>query len=278
MTTPKKFICILGIILTVIIIYRLIPKDLRTTGKIYIYATSNGLEVDKIEYRYQSEYSEDLDDICIRINNFYKYSKEERMAYAWGLYSTVLNEQYYSLEIYSANEEYNYKGLSKAEIEEDKEEEKQIKIAEEKAKEERLIQEYSSYEIPIVGMREEGLDYTQIGIHSSMEKCLDFDILNKVHKHRKYYWRNIGEYVFISVTVRYRKHNSNRVDDYEDYPDDNGYVYSVTYEKKENQLRVMIIGPKRYLTQLILMTFCDEVRKNMDSNEKRVWGIHTKNA
>ncbi len=206
---------------------------MRTTGKIYIYAISNGLEVDKIEYRYKSEYSEDLDDICIRINNFYKYSKEERMAYAWGLYSTILNEQYYFMEIYSANEEYDYKGLSKAEIEE----EKQITIAEEKAKEERLIQEYSSYEIPIVGMREEGLDYTQIGIHSSMEKCLDFDNLNKVHKQKEYYWQNIGEYVFISVTVKYRKHNSNRVDDYEDYPDDNGYVYSVTYEKKGESIK-----------------------------------------
>lgn len=80
-----------------------------------------------------------------------------------------------------------------------------------------------------VGMRESQLEDTVLGKPDSVELCRDFYKLQTRAQSKTYEWESTNDHGWYKVTVRYRKHNSNRFDDYEDLPSDNGYVSSITW-------------------------------------------------
>lgn len=91
--------------------------------------------------------------------------------------------------------------------------------------------------LPSVGMREEYLEYTSLGKADSIEECKDFYHLVARAQSKTYEWEATGDHGWYIVTVRYRKHRSNRVDDYEDLPPNNGYVESITYIGTDGRLK-----------------------------------------
>ena len=95
-------------------------------------------------------------------------------------------------------------------------------------REEELRREYGE-EYPCLGMREEALPYTILGEPDRITKCRDFDILEPRAQSKEYEWGEPFKPGYYSVTVWYKKHLSNRVDDYVEYPPDNGYVFSIYY-------------------------------------------------
>lgn len=97
-----------------------------------------------------------------------------------------------------------------------------------KKREQELREQYGdSY--PTLGMREEALPYTILGKPDRITKCRDFDILEPRAQSKEYEWGEPFKSGYYSVTVWYKKHLSNRVDDYVEYPPDNGYVFSIYY-------------------------------------------------
>lgn len=80
-----------------------------------------------------------------------------------------------------------------------------------------------------IGMRESELRSTILGAPDSVEKCRDFDVLVARARHKTYKWEMTAEHGWYKITVRYRRHNSRRFDDYEDLPADNGYVTDITW-------------------------------------------------
>ncbi len=169
----------------------------------------------------------------IESEDFYKLSKSERNAFFF--YETIpTSDRYYIISINSNGYKYDNSNMGRTldEIEEDEkkleEEEEAKRIAEEKT----LSARYSDIEMPCLGMREEGLPYTKIGKPDKVEPCLNFTHLDKEHKSKKYTWKNVDEHISeLHVTVWYQQHNSHYVDDYTDYPDDNGYVESIWMQK-----------------------------------------------
>lgn len=92
-------------------------------------------------------------------------------------------------------------------------------------------------ELPYVGMREEHLRYTSLGEPDSIEKCRDFDKLQTRAQYKTYEWEATSEHGWYKITVRYRKHNSHKVDDYVDLPTSNGYVSSITYTDENGRMQ-----------------------------------------
>lgn len=95
-------------------------------------------------------------------------------------------------------------------------------------REEELRREYGE-EYPCLGMREEALPYTILGEPDRITKCRDFDILEPRAQSKEYEWSEPLKPGYYSVTVWYKKHLSNRVDEYVEYLPDNGYVFSIYY-------------------------------------------------
>lgn len=95
----------------------------------------------------------------------------------------------------------------------------------------------SAPELPYVGMREEQLQYTSLGKPDSIEKCRDFDKLQTRAQYKTYEWESTSEHGWYKITVRYRMHNSHRVDDYVDLPTSNGYVSSITYTDENGMIQ-----------------------------------------
>ena len=82
-------------------------------------------------------------------------------------------------------------------------------------------------------MREKNLYNTVLGQPSKVELCTDFYKKQVRARSKTYEWNETAEHSWYSVTVRYRKHNSNGFDDYEELPDDNGIVTNVTYKNEK---------------------------------------------
>lgn len=95
----------------------------------------------------------------------------------------------------------------------------------------------SSPNLPYVGMREEYLQYTSLGKADSVEKCLNFDVLEARARWKTYEWEKTSEHGWYKITVRYRLHRSHKVDDYEDLPASNGYVSSMTYTDENGNIK-----------------------------------------
>ena len=98
-------------------------------------------------------------------------------------------------------------------------------IADEKQRMKETTTGYPFY----VGMRESELRSTILGAPDSVEKSLDFDVKVPRARHKTYKWELTSEHGWYKVTVRYRRHNSRRFDDYEDLPADNGYVSDISW-------------------------------------------------
>ena len=103
-----------------------------------------------------------------------------------------------------------------------------------KKKEEELKQKYGQG-YPQLGMREEALSYTILGEPDKITKCKDFDHLQPRAQSKEYEWGEPLKPGYFSVKIRYKRHLSNRVDDYVEYPSDNGYVFSIYYYDEYGQ-------------------------------------------
>ena len=103
-----------------------------------------------------------------------------------------------------------------------------------KKKEEELKREYGQ-DYPQLGMREEALPYTKLGEPDRITKCKDFDHLQPRAQSKEYEWGEPLKPGYFSVKIRYKRHLSNRVDDYVEYPSDNGYVFSIYYYDEYGQ-------------------------------------------
>lgn len=103
----------------------------------------------------------------------------------------------------------------------------------------RRIRKSFKDKLPYIGMREEFLEYTSLGKADLIEECRDFDSLQVRARYKKYEWNSTSTHGWYKITVRYRKHNSHRFDDYIDLPTDNGYVSDITYidENGEQQYK-----------------------------------------
>ena len=103
----------------------------------------------------------------------------------------------------------------------------------EKQKEEQQFQiqamKYSE-KYPALYMSEKFITYTKLGKPSTIEKCSGFDHFVPRARYKIYTWGSPDDRsTYFEVTVRYRRHWSNRFDDYTDYPDGEGYVTSILY-------------------------------------------------
>ena len=104
-----------------------------------------------------------------------------------------------------------------------------LKVEKEAEEEREIIAAYRE-KLPELGMSEQYIDCTKLGEPDRIEKCLNFEHLVPRARSKEYYWGNINnKESYFHVTVWYRRHWSNRVDDYTDYYDGNGYVYSISY-------------------------------------------------
>lgn len=113
-------------------------------------------------------------------------------------------------------------------FEEQKAKEKAEKEAAEKA-EQNLAATYADM-LPQLGMSEKYINYTKLGKADSVEKCVNFEHLVPRARSKKFTWGSMDDKEhYFSATVWYQRHWSNRVDDYTDYSDGEGYVFSITY-------------------------------------------------
>lgn len=108
-------------------------------------------------------------------------------------------------------------------------------LKEEKKKKEKEMKEKYSHTYPQLGMREEALYYTILGKPDRITKCKDFDYLVPRAQSKKYEWGQPLKPGYFSVEVWYRKYLSHKCDDYEEYPPNNGYVFSIYYYDKNGK-------------------------------------------
>ena len=121
-------------------------------------------------------------------------------------------------------EDYRLYELEKKRKEEEEEREREERRK--KAEEEQIARDAVTY--PYYGMREESLNRCALG-KPTVELCKDFYKLRISHKSKTYTFGTFRKPNSGRVTVFYRRHLSNRVDDYIDYPITNGYVHSGYY-------------------------------------------------
>ena len=82
---------------------------------------------------------------------------------------------------------------------------------------------------PQLYMREADLTKTSLGKPDKIEECTDFDKLDADHKSKEYVWGSDDDKNLWKVTVNYKRSRDGTVDNYEIYPDDNGYVSRLFY-------------------------------------------------
>lgn len=73
------------------------------------------------------------------------------------------------------------------------------------------------------------LSYTKLEKPDKITKCPFFDSLEPRAQSKKYEWEKPCTPGYCCIRVKYRKYLSNRVDNYIDYPSNNGYVFSIDY-------------------------------------------------
>lgn len=82
---------------------------------------------------------------------------------------------------------------------------------------------------PTVGMSEEDINKTILGPADNVEKCRDFEHLVPRARSKTYSWGTPNTPEYFQATVWYRRYWRNRFDDYTEYQDGHGYVYSIFY-------------------------------------------------
>lgn len=93
--------------------------------------------------------------------------------------------------------------------------------------------EYNKAE-PSIWMRESEI-IKLLGKPDSIEVSKDFDKMTALHRYKNYEWDN-GAY---KVEIGYIRHFSNKVDDYIEYPEDNGYVKRIWYYDEDGVIQCM---------------------------------------
>lgn len=96
-----------------------------------------------------------------------------------------------------------------------------------------------------VGMRESQLNTTPLGKPDSIKLCRDFYKLQIRARSKIYEWKSTNEHGWYKVTVKYRKHNSNRADDYTDLPMDDGYVSDITWSSDKGQQSISYVDKRK---------------------------------
>ena len=86
---------------------------------------------------------------------------------------------------------------------------------------------------PYLLMREADLEKTKLGKPDAVEKSFGFDEMDLSHRSKEYTWGELENHTFFSVTIRYERHLSHKVDDIETYPENNGYVSEIYYYDSE---------------------------------------------
>ncbi len=57
-----------------------------------------------------------------------------------------------------------------------------------------------------------------------------------LHRHKTYTWGDVHSANWCRVDVWYQRHRSERFDDVEEFPEDNGFVYSVAYFDRNGKM------------------------------------------